>query len=148
MWFNTREPHLVLRKEPQGSSPFQTPISGFLQSWVLTPLAQSCMCVDTPVCVPKFHASLPRPAPRFSYPLVWGASATADTVSTRRWTIYRCPADDDISQSLLCLDIFWDDVLVDGVWPECGYVSLCISCHSILPTTQDVGAIVPSTQMR
>ena len=33
VWYNARGPHLVLRKEPQGSSPFQTPISGFLQSW-------------------------------------------------------------------------------------------------------------------
>ena len=34
VWYNTRGPHLVLRKEPQGSSPYQTPISGLLQSWV------------------------------------------------------------------------------------------------------------------
>ena len=33
VWYNTRGPHLVLRKEPQGSSPFLTLISGFLQSW-------------------------------------------------------------------------------------------------------------------
>ena len=33
VWCNGRGPHLVLRKEPQGSSPFLTPISGFLQSW-------------------------------------------------------------------------------------------------------------------
>ena len=33
VWCNGRGPHLVLRKEPQGSSPFLTLISGFLQSW-------------------------------------------------------------------------------------------------------------------
>ena len=34
-WFccNGRGPNLEIRKEPQGSSPFQTLISGFLQSW-------------------------------------------------------------------------------------------------------------------
>ena len=30
---NGRRPHLELRQEPQGSSPFQTPITGSLQSW-------------------------------------------------------------------------------------------------------------------
>ena len=33
VWCNGRGSHLVLRKEPQVSSPFLTPISGFLQSW-------------------------------------------------------------------------------------------------------------------
>ena len=33
VWCNGRGPHLQLRQEPQGSSPFQTPIAGSLQSW-------------------------------------------------------------------------------------------------------------------
>ena len=33
VWCNGRGPHLQLRQEPQGSCPFQTPISGSLQSW-------------------------------------------------------------------------------------------------------------------
>ena len=33
VWCNGRGSHLVLRTEPQVSSPFLTPISGFLQSW-------------------------------------------------------------------------------------------------------------------
>lgn len=30
----------------------------------------------------------------------------------------------------------------------CGYISLRTFCHSILPTTQGVGAIIPNIQMR
>ena len=33
VWCNGRGPHLELRQEPQGSSPFLTSISGSLQSW-------------------------------------------------------------------------------------------------------------------
>ena len=33
VWCNGRGPHLELRQEPQGSSPFLTPIAGSLQSW-------------------------------------------------------------------------------------------------------------------
>ena len=33
VWCNGRGPHLQLRQEPQGSSPFLTPIEGSLQSW-------------------------------------------------------------------------------------------------------------------
>ena len=33
VWCNGRGPHLELSQEPQGSSPFQTPIAGPLQSW-------------------------------------------------------------------------------------------------------------------
>ena len=33
VWFNRRGPHLEWRQEPQGSSPFLTPIAGSLQSW-------------------------------------------------------------------------------------------------------------------
>ena len=33
VWCNGRGPHLQLRQEPQGSSPFQTPITGSLQTW-------------------------------------------------------------------------------------------------------------------
>ena len=33
VWCNGRGPHLVLRQEPQGSSPFLILIEGSLQSW-------------------------------------------------------------------------------------------------------------------
>ena len=33
VWCSGRAPHLELRREPQGSSPFLTPIAGSLQSW-------------------------------------------------------------------------------------------------------------------
>ena len=33
VWCNERGPHLQLRQEPQGSSPFLTPIAGSLQNW-------------------------------------------------------------------------------------------------------------------
>ena len=33
VWCNGREPHLELRQEPHGSSPFLTRIAGSLQSW-------------------------------------------------------------------------------------------------------------------
>ena len=33
VWCNGRQPHLDLRQEAQGSSSFQTPISGSLRSW-------------------------------------------------------------------------------------------------------------------
>ena len=33
VWCNGRGPHLELRREPQGSSPFLTLITGSLQSW-------------------------------------------------------------------------------------------------------------------
>ena len=32
-WCKGRGPHLQVRQEPQGSSPFQTPIAGSLQTW-------------------------------------------------------------------------------------------------------------------
>lgn len=80
-------------------------------------LSPACVWTRRCACPSSTPHSPGLPHPSVT-PLVWGANATADTVSTLRWTIYRCPADDDISHSLLCLDIFWDDVLVDGVWPE------------------------------
>ena len=33
VWYNGRVPHLELRQEPQGSSPFLTSTAGSLQSW-------------------------------------------------------------------------------------------------------------------
>ena len=33
VWCIGRGPHLLSRQEPQGSSPFQTPIAGSLQTW-------------------------------------------------------------------------------------------------------------------